>query len=365
LLAGAAIWNLLPHELAPAGWLAIAIGAGLAARKLDDLALTMVAAVTALVAIGRGLWMVPELSTALMGSVVGDPVLAIDLPTARTALFALALPAVLLAGLRFALETLPLRARRMLLPAAGVLGAAAAYIWFKQTYGLASHDDFFARGFLERVILTQFLFVLGWLLGSGRLRLPRIEPDLALTAGTVLTAVAAARLIWFDMFLHTPAVADQWVGPMPVLNLILPAYWLSAIWLYAARRRADAATRSGFWLAAFLAALIAGAMLLVRQNFHGPILTGFDMPIAEFYGYSLAALLLSIGLLLAGVRLPDKALRLAGLLLLTATILKVFLVDASELKGLLRILSFLGLGVALIGIGRMYGPVLRAERSRE
>ena len=74
-------------------------------------------------------------------------------------------------------------------------------------------------------------------------------------------------------------------------------------------------------------------------------------------------MLLSIGLLLAGVRLPDKALRLAGLLLLTATILKVFLVDASELKGVLRILSFLGLGVALIGIGRMYGPVLRAERA--
>ena len=96
--------------------------------------------------------------------------------------------------------------------------------------------------------------------------------------------MAAARLIWFDMLLHNPALADQWVGPLPVLNLILPAYMLSAIWLYAARRRADAATRSGFWLAAFLAALIAGAMLLVRQNFHGPILTGFDMPIAEFYG---------------------------------------------------------------------------------
>ena len=29
---------------------------------------------------------------------------------------------------------------------------------------------------------------------------------------------------------------------------------------------------------------------------------------------------------------------------------------------MLRILSFLGLGIALIGIGRLYGPVLRAER---
>ena len=102
-------------------------------------------------------------------------------------------------------------------------------------------------------------------------------------------------------------------------------------------------------------------MLLVRQGFHGAILTGPEMPIAEFYGYSLAGLVVAIGLLVAGIRLPDKALRLAGLILLTATIAKVFLIDASELEGIWRILSFLGLGIALIGIGRLYGPVLRAE----
>ena len=69
-------------------------------------------------------------------------------------------------------------------------------------------------------------------------------------------------------------------------------------------------------------------------------------------------------LILAGIRLPDKALRLAGLVLLTATIVKVFLIDASDLEGVLRILSFLVLGIALIGIGRLYGPVLRAEREQ-
>lgn len=362
LLAGAAFWDLLPHEFAAAGWLAVAIAIGFAARRLDDLALTMVAAIAAIVAIGRAMWMVPELSTALMTGLVGDPVLAVDLPSARTALFALALPALLLAGLRFVLPALPLGARRALLPAAGVLGIAAFYVWFKQAYGLRDGEDFVARGFAERLILTQIMFAAGWLFGSGRLRLPRIEPDLLRIAGTALTTVAALRLVWFDLVVHNPALAAQWIGPIPVLNLLAPAYLASAFWLYAARRRADAASRSGFWLVAFLAALTAGAMLLVRQAFHGPILTGPDMPIAEFYGYSLAALLLSIGLLIAGVRLPDKALRLAGLILLTATMLKVFLVDASELKGLLRILSFLGLGVALIGIGRMYGPVLRAER---
>ena len=160
---------------------------------------------------------------------------------------------------------------------------------------------------------------------------------------------------------HNPAWTAQWVGSWPILNLILPAFLLSAFWLYSARRRADLATRSGFWLTAFLAALIVGVALLVRQLFQGAYLNGPELPIAEFYFYSLAGLVVSILLLVAGIRLPDKALRLAGLLLLTATIFKVFLVDASELEGLLRILSFLGLGIALIGIARLYGPVLRAE----
>ena len=44
------------------------------------------------------------------------------------------------------------------------------------------------------------------------------------------------------------------------------------------------------------------------------------------------------------------------------TAFKVFLIDAARLEGVWRILSFLGLGIALIGIGRLYGPLLRAEK---
>jgi uncharacterized membrane protein len=246
-----------------------------------------------------------------------------------------------------------------------LFAVAALYVFFKQAFGLASEEDFIARGLLERTIIDQALFVAGWGLGAGLVRpWGRVEPELAQLLGTVLTAFAAARLIWFDMLVHNPANYDQWVGTMPILNLILPQYLLGAFWLYLARRRADLATRSGFWLAAFFAALVAGTMLLVRQAFQGPILTGLEMPTAEYYAYSLAGLVLSIGLLLAGIRLPDKALRLAGRGLLTVTIVKVFWSDAAALEGIWRILSFFGLGIALIAIARLYGPVLRAEAGR-
>ncbi|MGQ0589758.1 MAG: DUF2339 domain-containing protein [Sphingosinicella sp.] len=361
LLLGAAIWDLAPGEWVVTGWMAVALLLTLAARRLGDLALATVAAATAAAAAARAVSLVPELSTAAITALIGLPALAVDLPTARDALFALALPAVLLTGVRLAMPELPLGARRALAPVAGLFALAAAYVWFKQGFGLASEEDFVARGFLERTILTQALFAAGWLFASGRLKLPRIEPAMLRLAGTALTALAAARLVWFDLVMHNPAFDAQWVGATPVLNLILPAYLLSAAWLYAARRRYKDAARSGFWLAAFLAALVAGAMLLVRQAFQGPILTGPELPIGEMYGYSAAGIVVALALLLGGVRLPDKALRLAGLILLTATMVKVFLVDASELEGVLRILSFLGLGVVLIGIGRLYGPILRAE----
>jgi uncharacterized membrane protein len=355
------VWDLLPDDLVAAGWLAVALGAALAARRLGDLALATVSVVAAVVGVAWAVWMVPELSVAMLAGLVGEPVLAASLPGAKTALYELALPALLLVAMRLALPPLPIGARRALPAVAALFAVTAAYVWFKQAFGLAGGDDFVARGLIERTIITQALFAAGWLFAAGKIKPPRMEPETARLGGTVLTALAAARLIWFDMLLFNPSWTDQWVGTIPVLNLILPAYLPSAAWLYAARRRADGATRSGLWLAAFLAALIVGVALMVRQGFQGAILSGPDMPTAEFYGYSLAGLVVAIGLIIAGMRLPDKALRLAGLILLTSTIFKVFLIDASELTGLLRILSFLGLGIALIGIGRLYGAVLRAE----
>jgi uncharacterized membrane protein len=361
LLAGMAVWDLLPDDFVAAGWLAVALAAALAARRLGDLALGIVSVLAAVAGVAWAAWMMPFLPLEMLAGLVGEPVLAANLPGAMTVLDELALPALLLVALRLVLLPLPPGARRALPAVAALFAVTAAYIWFKQAFGLAGGDDFVARGLIERTIITQALFAAGWLLATGRVRPPRMEPETARLGGTILTALAAARLIWFDMLLFNPAWADQWVGPIPVLNLILPAFLLSAVWLYAARRRADAATRSGLWLAAFLAALIVGVALMVRQGFQGAILSGPERPISEFYAYSLAGLVVAIGLIVAGMRLPDKALRLAGLLLLTATVFKVFLIDASELEGLLRILSFLGLGIALIGIGRLYGPVLRAE----
>ncbi|MEP3723542.1 MAG: DUF2339 domain-containing protein, partial [Parasphingorhabdus sp.] len=79
------------------------------------------------------------------------------------------------------------------------------------------------------------------------------------------------------------------------------------------------------------------------------------------YLYSAGLLLLAIAWLARGIQTTNALLRISGLLLLTVVTFKVFLVDAAQLEGILRILSFLGLGIALIGIGWMYGKIMKRD----
>jgi hypothetical protein len=148
-------------------------------------------------------------------------------------------------------------------------------------------------------------------------------------------------------------------GPIFILRLLRPDLLSFGAWGGLALALGVAAflllrlLRSGALKGMDIGAFAAGATAALLFA-----LAGHDLAPRDFV--SLAWLLTAAGLLFAGVRMPDKPLRFAGLLLLTATILKVFLIDASKLEGLLRILSFLGLGIALIGIGKLYSKVLSA-----
>jgi uncharacterized membrane protein len=56
-------------------------------------------------------------------------------------------------------------------------------------------------------------------------------------------------------------------------------------------------------------------------------------------------------------------LRYAGLAMLLIVSLKVFLIDMGDLTGLYRVVSFLGLGLVLIGIGYIYQRFMRPADS--
>ena len=59
-------------------------------------------------------------------------------------------------------------------------------------------------------------------------------------------------------------------------------------------------------------------------------------------------------MLIWGVWRVSREARYASAFFIIATTLKVFIYDFAGLEGVLRALSFIGLGVALIGIGLVY-----------
>ena len=94
--------------------------------------------------------------------------------------------------------------------------------------------------------------------------------------------------------------------------------------------------------------------LEVRRAFHGSILVSGivdgefreagETSNAEWYAYSVAWLVYAGVLLALGIRRVSTALRYASLALVMLTTAKLFVFDMSELTGLFRVASFLGLG---------------------
>lgn len=232
---------------------------------------------------------------------------------------------------------------RLTRPAAivvGLLSVGSAYALLKQPLAITDAAGFAAWGFIERAIITLVALAAAWALAN---RAPR--------AALVLAGAGLARIMWFDLFLLSPVFAPQAVGPLPVLNtaVLLPALAALICWRWPAKRLRLPA----------LALMLVAALAVVRQAAHGTILTG-PVGTGENWGYSAVMLLLALGWLWRGLVGGARDLRFAGLGLAMLVALKVFTIDVA-LEGLLRVVSFLGIGVTLIAISWAYTRFLKRE----
>lgn len=328
---GLAVAALLPAVLAPLA----ALGILLSAARFDRAIPERLALFPPLVLLALAL---PPLSAVVQGlavSLVWEELPYLRLPSAGDAARLLLLPALALIGASLWQRRLFGPARRTILPAATGIAIAGLYVLLKQPLAIATPEAFRTHGFLERAALTDLALVAtlaAW---------HRHRP-----LATALLALALGRILWFDLLGLNPALVPQAVGSLPVLNAATLHLGLAAAILW---HLTGVPRRS---LIAALLTLIA-VLATIRQVAHGSILTG-PVSLVENGGYSAAMLALSILWLWRGIARASADLRRFGLTLLTLTTLKVFLIDASALEGVLRILSFMALGAALIGIGWAY-----------
>lgn len=176
-------------------------------------------------------------------------------------------------------------------------------------------------------------------------------------AAMVLRGIALLHLIFVQVIMQSPLWWHVDVGAVPIFNTLALAYLLPAIFaaLYAwsASVRGDRIT---FYVSAVaaLALTVLWLSLEVRHAFHGRYLDGGTVTNAEQYAYSAVWLLFGAALFAAGLKLNNKPLRIAALAIFALTVAKAFLFDMSNMTGLFRALSFLGLGAALLGVGYLY-----------
>ena len=225
---------------------------------------------------------------------------------------------------------------------------------------------------------------LWWLMAAAALLRPHGDRlgGWTVPAGKVLLAAAAVQIVLGQIIARNPLTVGEPVGTTPVLNLLALAYLAPAIvlWLLA---RAPAVAISGPWREAMRAGggllVFVFVTLQVRHLFWRG-LDGGDLRLVfipareavvgdtvrtipaldtwpaevEMYAYSAAWILFALAVLAIGMAARSKSWRYFSLAVLMATVAKVFLYDMADLGGLLRVLSFLGLGLTLILIARLY-----------
>lgn len=324
--------------------------------KVDVKALRYIAGVLACI---FGFLLLPQLlllaQLAVYSMIEARLALQKTVPIVNWPAFQLGLPAVL-----FAVSSYFLRRQKddrlvqaLEMAAIALLGVMGYYLT-RHAFHVDENVVFQKMSFIERGVITNVLFIYGLLcLWIGRHYARRAVT----VSGMALSAIAIFRIVYFDFVLYNPLWSAQAVGDLPILNGLLLSYGLPILWTCRAAQEWISAGKPQWGKYAYgFALLLAFTLLsfLVRQIFHGTYLNGHERINAEIYTYSAIWLLFGIALLFFGTFKKDKMIRVASLVIMILTVGKVFLYDASELEGLLRVLSFFGLGLSLLSLSWFY-----------
>ncbi|MBF0589142.1 MAG: DUF2339 domain-containing protein, partial [Magnetococcales bacterium] len=278
-----------------------------------------------------------------------------SLPIVQWPLFQLGVPAGLFLGASYLLyREQDGKLVRSLESAAVALVAIMGYYLSRKGFHADQNVLFIKAGFLERGFITNVLFLYGLIcLMAGRY----FERSAFSWSGFVLAMVALFRIAFFDLLLYNPILAHQQILGMTLFNTLLLPFGLPLIWGTLLGKELIQVQMASIrpYLGGFLLLLLfVLTSLNVRFFFHGEYLDTGHASNMEIYSYSAVWMALGIGLLVAGIWRVHKALRYASLVMLTVTVLKVFLYDAGELEGLYRVFSLMGLGLCMLGLSYVY-----------
>ncbi|MGF1526707.1 MAG: DUF2339 domain-containing protein [Candidatus Competibacterales bacterium] len=169
--------------------------------------------------------------------------------------------------------------------------------------------------------------------------------------------VMVLALLNYLILLGAVLASDPWlveaIDPAPVWNLLLLAFGVPVVLGLLTQRLYPPWARGSAMVFTGLAAFV-WVSLEVRHLWQGTIDFGLPTPSGELYSYSAVWLVMAIMAILGGTWRFGQGCYRAGMALLALVIAKLFLVDLSDLQGLLRVASFMGLGLGLLGVAYLH-----------
>jgi uncharacterized membrane protein len=174
-----------------------------------------------------------------------------------------------------------------------------------------------------------------------------------------LLAAAANHLIWV-LLIFNPLWSSTEISDTPLWNLLLISYGAPSLLLVLLWRQLPAAIGRWAGLAAGLSLLLFISME-IRHLWQGELSLARPTPDGELYTYSAIWLLLASAALLGGSWLHSRTLYRSGMALLLVVVAKLFLIDMSDLTGLWRVASFMGLGLGLLALAWLHQRLTPAE----
>jgi len=220
-------------------------------------------------------------------------------------------------------------------------------------------------------VLVGLSFTLGGtLLGRARPQADKTKPKetyenlipslaMIVSLATLVLFVLAVCLLYNPLLaMHAISLNGGIVFNSLALAYLLPALLLATIAHLSKDNRPKVYVQT-VWALSF------GAFMLYITTMVRFIFVGRDISLlnkfpkdGEMYAISAVWLVFGILLLVAGLKFKRKDIRMASALVITLTVFKAFLIDMASLDGPLRAMSFVVLGIVLIGIGRVYQKLL-------
>ncbi|WP_395339579.1 DUF2339 domain-containing protein [Ningiella sp. W23] len=172
---------------------------------------------------------------------------------------------------------------------------------------------------------------------------------------TLLIVGAGAMHVQASL-IDNPFISTQSLGSNPLINWLVPLWLVPAISLaiIAKLKLVKMELSKALYIAsAVFAVLYINSVIRLVFNDNMSLFVS-DIGQAERYTYSIVYLLISVGLIVLAQKLSSQRVNRIGFVVLALVVLKAFVVDMANLEGLYRALSFIGLGLSLVGIGWLF-----------